>query len=67
MRYPKTKTCDFTFEFSGYGHYMVTYTSPTTGKCWAKTINNMCLVDSVMNEENPTQKALDDLKRACKN
>lgn len=28
----KTNISDFSFEMRGYGQYLVTYTSPTTGK-----------------------------------
>lgn len=28
----KTQLSDFNFQFSGYGHYRVSYTSPATGK-----------------------------------
>lgn len=28
----KTTIYDFDFEFAGYGHYKVTYTSPVTGE-----------------------------------
>lgn len=30
----KTNISDFSFEMRGYGQYLVTYTSPTTGKKW---------------------------------
>lgn len=58
---------DFSFEFSGYGHYKVTYTSPKTGKNWTKTINDMALIDATKNEENPTIENLNRLKKICKN
>jgi len=57
---------DFTFNFSGHGHYKVTYQSPTTGKSWSKTITNMMLIDNTKNAEEPTKKALNDLKRQVK-
>ena len=57
---------DFTFTFTGYGHYKVSYQSPITGKIWAKTITNMMLIDHTKNAEAQTQKALNDLKRAVK-
>lgn len=38
----KTTISDFRFEFAGYGHYKVTYTSPVTGKSWtAKGLNDL--------------------------
>ena len=33
----KTELNDFTFTFSGHGHYKVTYTSPKTRKEWTRT------------------------------
>lgn len=44
---------DFRFQFAGHGHYKVTYTSPVTGKEWARTINNMPLIDATKNAESP--------------
>lgn len=41
---------DFDFEWCGYGHYKVTYTSPKTWKKWTRVINNMRLIDSTKNE-----------------
>ena len=32
----KISLSDFSFSFSGYGHYRVTYTSPVTHKKWTK-------------------------------
>lgn len=58
---------EFKFEFSGYGHYRVTYTSPTTGKKWSTVTNNMPLIDDTKNEENPKKKDLNRLKWICKN
>lgn len=57
---------DFNFQFSGHGHYRVTYTSPKTGKQWSKVISDMELIDLTKNEENPTKKNLNILKRAVK-
>lgn len=62
----KTELTDFRFEFVGYGHYKVTYTSPTTGKQWSMTTNNMPLIDATKNEDFPKQKDLENLKRLCK-
>lgn len=62
----KTELTDFRFEFTGYGHYRVTYTSPTTGKQWSMTTNNMPLIDATKNEDFPKQKDLESLKRLCK-
>jgi len=57
---------DFHFQFAGYGHYKVTYTSPKTGKKWTTTTNNMPLIDATKNAESPKIKDLNDLKRLCK-
>lgn len=58
---------DFSFQFIGYGHYRVTYTSPATGKQWSTTVNDMSLIDATKNAEEPKRKDLEGLKRACKN
>ena len=58
---------DFTFQFSGYGHYKVTYTSPVTYKKWTTTTNNMPLIDATKNAESTKQVDLIILKRLCKN
>lgn len=58
---------DFKFEFAGYGHYKVTYTSPKTGKEWSATINNMPLIDATKNAEQPKKRDLNHLKKIVKN
>lgn len=58
---------DFKFEFAGYGHYKVTYTSPATNKQWTTTINDMPLIDVTKNSESPKRKDLLHLKMICKN
>ena len=62
----KTRITDFTFMPSGYGHYKVTYTSPTTGKQWTKITNDMPLIDATKNADEPKQKDLNELKRLLK-
>jgi len=57
---------NFQFEFAGHGHYRVTYTSPKTAKQWSKVISDMELIDLTKNEDNPTKKNLNILKRAVK-
>lgn len=57
---------DFTFKFSGYGHYNVSYTSPVTRRVWTKTINDMTIIDDTKNADNPKVKDLEKLKRICK-
>ncbi len=63
----KISIYDFKFNFTGYGHYKVTYTSPTTGKQWQTTTNNMPLIDATKNSEAPKIKDLNTLKFICKN
>lgn len=64
--YPKTAIEDFTFRTAGHGHYKVTYTSPTTGKSWSRTIDDMSLIDATKNAVEPKRKDLNILKRKCK-
>ena len=52
----KTTISDFRFEFAGYGHYKVTYTSPVTGKQWTAKTNDMPLIE-YYNDMNDDQKA----------
>ena len=58
---------DFTFTFSGYGHYKVRYTSPVTNKHWEVVTSNMPLIDLTKNEDSPKIKDLTILKTLCKN
>jgi len=62
----RTTISDFRFEFSGYGHYKVTYTSPVTLKEWSFITTDMPLIDATKNEDNPKQCDLELLKRRCK-
>ena len=58
---------DFKFEWCGYGHYKVTYTSPNTCYNWSRVTNNMRLIDSTKNEGAfAKKKDLNDLKRFVK-
>jgi hypothetical protein len=57
---------DFNFEFTGYGHYKVTYTSPVTGKQWKTTTTDMQLIDDTKNSDMPKVKDLNQLKAICK-
>ena len=57
---------DFSFKFSGYGHYEVTYTSPSTKKTWSTVTNNMPLIDATKNSDSPKKSDLIRLKNACK-
>jgi hypothetical protein len=60
------KKSDFQFQFAGYGHYKVTYTSQKTGKQWHKTTNDMPLIDLTKNCDEPKKVNLIRLKRLCK-
>lgn len=62
----KTRLADFDFELVGYGRYNVTYTSPTTGKRWNKSITDMEVIDATKNAECPKRCDLDLLKRMVK-
>lgn len=53
---------DFRFEFKGYGHYKVTYTSPVTRKEFSATTNDMPLIDATKNADEPKVKDLKELK-----
>jgi len=57
---------DFRFQFVGYGHYTVTYTSPKTGRSWLRTTNDMTLIDATKNTDEPKKKDLHILRRFCK-
>ena len=56
---------DFNFEFSGHGHYKVSYTYPS-GKTITSTINHMPLIDATKNADEPKKKDLIGLKRTIK-
>ena len=57
---------DFTFKFSGWGHYKATYTSPITDRSWTTIIDYMPIIDATKNEDYPKIKDLNTLKRYCK-
>jgi hypothetical protein len=57
---------DFSFKLAGYGHYLVTYTSPATGKQWSKTISDMSYTDKTLRAENPKKVDLNRLKKIVK-
>lgn len=63
----KTTISDFEFAFTGYGHYLVSYKSPITGKVWRKTINDMTIIDATKNSDDPKQSDIERLKRIVKN
>lgn len=62
----KISITDFTFQFAGYGHYKVTYTSPVTYEKFTKTTSNMPLIDATKNSDSPKVCDLNQLKRICK-
>lgn len=62
----KTKISNFDFEWKGYGHYCVTYTSPKTRKSWSKIITDMTIIDETKGADSPTQVNLNRLKRIVK-
>lgn len=57
---------DFNFQFAGYGHYKVTFTSAKTGKKFTTTTSNMPIIDATKNSESPLIKDLNSLKNICK-
>ena len=59
------KISDFKFKQSGYGHYLVIYTSPAN-KIFATITSDMKLINLTKNAENPKQKDLVQLKKVCK-
>ena len=60
------KLTDFRFQFSGRGHYKVTYISPISSKSWTITTNDMALIDATKNIDEPKIKDLNELKKMCK-
>ena len=67
MKTTKISISDFSFSFSGYGHYRVTYTSPITGKSWSTVTSNMPLIDLTKNADEPKRCDLESLKYLVKN
>lgn len=63
----KNSIINFRFITTGYGHYLVIYTNPNSGKSYKKTIDDMRLIDATKNSDKPTQLALAQLKRTVKN
>lgn len=66
MRKKSITKSDFQFQFSGYGHYKVTYQSPITLKMWSKKINDMGIIDLIKNEDSPKKVNLISLKNIVK-
>ena len=67
MKTNRISLSDFSFSFSGYGHYRVTYKSPITGKTWSTVTNNMPLIDATKNAAEPKRCDLELLKYLAKN
>jgi len=66
MKANQISIAHFDFQFSGYGHYKVTYTSPVTGKSWTKIIDDMTIIDETKNADYPKIKSLNHLKSIVK-
>jgi hypothetical protein len=62
----KISRSDFSFQFTGHGHYKVTYRSPITGRRFSTVTNNMPLIDATKNADSPLIKDLNELKSLCK-
>jgi len=62
----KTETNHFYAKPISHGIYLVTYTSPKTGKQWSKRITDMGHIDN-LKSANPVRKKLDYLKFIIKN
>lgn len=41
----------FSFQFTGYGHYRVTYQTPQRGDYWVATIDDMTIIDATKNAD----------------
>ena len=57
----------FTFTFSGYGHYVVTYTTPSGRYMYRVTIDDMTIIDATKNAEWAKLKYLKWLRYFCIN
>jgi hypothetical protein len=66
MKYVPIKLSDFSFKFTGHGHYRVTYFSPNTTMTWTRTTTDMQLIDNTKNCDYPKQKDLKFLKKLTK-
>ena len=62
----KISITDFNFKPISYGCWLVTYTSPITGKIWTRITSNQAIIDLTKNTENPKQKHLHRLERITK-
>ena len=57
---------DFYFRQTGYGQWIVTYTSPNTSKEWRAYTTDSILIDATKNTDEPKIKDLNHLKKYCK-
>lgn len=57
----------FSFNFSGYGHYVVTYTTPSGRYMYRVTINDMTLIDATRNAKWAKLEDIKWLRYACIN
>lgn len=60
------KLSNFTFKFTGAGHYLVTYTTPIRDIKYSRTITDMQLIDNTKGCEEVKQKDLKYLYNAIK-
>ena len=67
MKATKISISDFSFSFSGYGHYRVTYTSLVTGKRLSTVTNIFFFFDATKNADEPKRCDLELLKYLVKN
>ena len=57
----------FRFNFSGYGHYRVVYTTPSKRYMYIVTINDMTVIDATKNAEYAKLDDILNLRRMCVN
>ena len=57
----------FSFNFSGYGHYRVVYTTPSMRYMYIATISDMTVIDATKNAECAKLDDILNLRRICVN
>lgn len=57
---------DFSKRATGFGIYKITFQSPATGKKWSALVTDMEYIDAVWGTDEPTKKALIELRRLVK-
>ena len=55
----------FTFTFSGYGHYVVTYTTPSGRYMYRVTIDDMTIIDDTKNADWAKLEDIEHLRYLC--